>query len=321
MSQENFEYKIDEAYELIQYDAGLALKVFENLLKIDPDNIDLLNGKGSALIKLKRFSEAEECFNKSVLINENSCALLNKGIISKYKKEFQSALKFYDRAVQLDSSLCNIALILKNEIIEVIDDNILNYNSFSSESNEYIKKGMDFRDEGRFCDAMDCFRNAVECDLTCKPSVMALMEEVKTLLFNEFMFKTPDLDDETIYDLKMQFFRALLVEEDPARALTLMDLILEINDRDLDTLNFKGCILFLFDEYYEAILCFDKCLAIDEEYFYALFNKGLVLRIMNEFNESLICFDILLKEHKYEDKVEFYRQEILEKIEATVDWS
>ena len=71
MSQENFEYKIDEAYELIQYDAGLALKVFENLLKLDSENIDLLNGKGSALIKLKRFSEAEECFNKSKALSQN----------------------------------------------------------------------------------------------------------------------------------------------------------------------------------------------------------------------------------------------------------
>ena len=316
MSQENFEYKIDEAYELIQYDAGLALKVFDNLLKLDSENIDLLNGKGSALMKLKRFSEAEECFNKSVLINENSCALLNKGIISKNKKEFQSALKFYDRAVQLDSSLCNIALILKNEVIEVIDDNILNYNSFSNESNEYIKRGIDFRDEGNFCDAMECFRNAVECDLACKPSVMALMEEVKTLMFNEFMFKTPDLDDETIYDLKIQFFRALLVEEDPAKALTLMDIILDIDGNDLDTLNFKGCILFLFEEYCEAILCFDKCLDIDRQYYYALFNKGLVLAIMSEFKEALLCFDVLLKEHKYEEKAEFYRQEILEKIDA-----
>ena len=316
MSQENFEYKIDEAYELIQYDAGLALKVFENLLKLDPDNIDLLNGKGSALMKLKRFSEAEECFNKSVLINENSCALLNKGIISKHKNEFQSALKFYDRAVQLDSSLCNIALILKNEVIEAIDDNILNYNSFSNESNEYIKRGIDFRDEGKFCDAMECFRNAVECDLACKPSVLALMEEVKTLMFNEFMFKTPDLDDEAIYDLKMQFFRALLVEEDPAKALTLMDFILDIKGNDLDTLNFKGCILFLFEEYCEAILCFDKCLDIDGQYYYALFNKGLVLGIMSEFKEALLCFEVLLKEHKYEEKAEFYRQEILEKIDA-----
>ena len=316
MSQENFEYKIDEAYELIQYDAELALKVFENLLKLDSENIDLLNGKGSALMKLKRFSEAEECFNKSVLINENSCALLNKGIISKNKKEFQSALKFYDRAVQLDSSLCSIALILKNEVIEVIDDNILNYNSFSNESNEYIKRGIDFRDEGKFCDAMECFRNAVECDLACKPSVMALMEEVKTLMFNEFMFKTPDLDDETIYDLKIQFFRALLVEEDPAKALTLMDIILDIDGNDLDTLNFKGCILFLFEEYCEAILCFDKCLDIDRQYYYALFNKGLVLAIMSEFKEALLCFDVLLKEHKYEEKAEFYRQEILEKIDA-----
>lgn len=316
MSQENFEINIDEAYELIQYDAELALKVFENLLKLDSENIDLLNGKGSALMKLKRFSEAEECFNKSVLINENSCALLNKGIISKNKKEFQSALKFYDRAVQLDSSLCSIALILKNEVIEVIDDNILNYNSFSNESNEYIKRGIDFRDEGKFCDAMECFRNAVECDLACKPSVMALMEEVKTLMFNEFMFKTPDLDDETIYDLKIQFFRALLVEEDPAKALTLMDIILDIDGNDLDTLNFKGCILFLFEEYCEAILCFDKCLDIDWQYYYALFNKGLVLAIMSEFKEALLCFDVLLKEHKYEEKAEFYRQEILEKIDA-----
>ena len=293
---------------MIQYDAGLALKVFENLLKLDPDNIDLLNGKGSALMKLKRFSEAEECFNKSVLINENSCALLNKGIISKHKNEFQSALKFYDRAVQLDSSLCNIALILKNEVIEAIDDNILNYNSFSNESNEYIKRGI--------CDAMECFRNAVECDLACKPSVLALMEEVKTLMFNEFMFKTPDLDDEAIYDLKMQFFRALLVEEDPAKALTLMDFILDIKGNDLDTLNFKGCILFLFEEYCEAILCFDKCLDIDGQYYYALFNKGLVLGIMSEFKEALLCFEVLLKEHKYEEKAEFYRQEILEKIDA-----
>ena len=130
------------------------------------------------------------------------------------------------------------------------------------------------------------------------------------------MFKTPDLDDETIYDLKMQFFRALLVEEDPAKALTLMDFILDIKGNDLDTLNFKGCILFLFEEYCEAILCFDKCLDIDGQYYYALFNKGLVLGIMSEFKEALLCFEVLLKEHKYEEKAEFYRQEILEKIDA-----
>jgi lipoprotein NlpI len=96
-----------------------------------------------------------------------------------------------------------------------------------------------------------------------------------------------------------------------------MDLILDIDAKDLDTLNFKGCILFLFEEYCESILCFDKCLEIDGQYYYALFNKGLVLGIMSEFKEALLCFDVLLKEHKYEDKVEFYRQEILEKIEAT----
>lgn len=321
MSPNDFQDKMDEAFELIQNDADSALSIFNELLVLDSENIELLNGKGSALMKMDRMDEAEQCFNEAVLIEENPSALINKGIILKKRGEYQSALKFYDRAVQLDSSFNRIVLVLKKELIDLIDDKILNNNSFSSKANECIRKGINCRDNHRFCDALDCFYQAISEDKTSKYPVMALVEEIKTMLFNEFMFDIPEFEDEKTSSLKIQFFNALFVEEDPKKALVLMDILLEINENDLDTLNFKGCILFLFEKYSESIKCFERCLEINSNYYYALFNKGLILRLMHDFEESLNCFDMLLDVGIYGDKVEFYRLDALKKLGGGVSRS
>lgn len=315
MQQKDFQNRVDKAFDLVQNDTDSALRIFNELLALEPENIELLNGKGSALMKLNMLDEAEACFNESVLVDENPSALINKGIILKNRKEYQSALKFYDRAVQLDSNFNSIVLILKKELIELIDESVMENNDFSSKANELIWRGIDYRNSSKFCDALDCFNQAISVDSTCSHAVEALAEEIKTMLFNEFLFDTPDFEDENTSDLKMQFFRALLIEEDPKKALVMMDLLLKINENDLDTLNFKGCILFLFDRFSDSIKCFDKCLDIDSAYYYALFNKGLILRIANEFEQSLECFDALLDEGQYVDKVEFYRLDALRKLD------
>lgn len=316
MLQEDFQRKLDEAFELIHNDVESALGIFNNLLDVEPENIELLNGKGSALIRLEKFDEAEETINKSLLIDENPTALLNKGVVLKYKKEYQSALKFFDRAVQLNPDLNSIVFIFKMEIIDLIDDSIFNYNNFSQKTNEYIKMGIEYRNQMNYCEALDCFKRAIAENNSCNASVMPLVEEVQTLLFNEFMFHTPDFEIEKISNLKIQFLRTLLIEENPEEALAILDIILEIDDEDLNALNFKGCILFLFEKYSQSIYCFEKCLEIDDEYFYALFNKGIVLRIMNRLDEALMCFDALLNEYGYEDKAEKYKIETLEKIKV-----
>ena len=314
MLQEDFQQKLDEAFELINNDVELALDIFNDLLGLEPENIELLNGKASALIRLEKFDEAEETINKSLLIDENPTALLNKGVVLKYKKEYQSALKFFNRAVQLNPDLNSIVFIFKKEIIDLIDDSIFTYNSFSENVNEFIKMGIYYRECMNYCDAFDCFNRAITEDPSCNASVMPLVEEVKTLLFNEFMFHTPDFESENVSDLRIEFIRALLIEENPQDALAIIDLNLKRDAEDLNALNFKGCILFLFEKYSQSIDCFDKCLEIDEEYFYALFNKGMVLRIMNKLDEALICFDALLNESGYGDKAEKYKIETLEKI-------
>ena len=98
-----------------------------------------------------------------------------------------------------------------------------------------------------------------------------------------------------------------------------MDLVLEIDETDINTLNHKGGVLFICDEYEKAIECFDKCLSLDKNYSYALFNKALVLRIMNKLPEALQCFDELLKMPQNYNKVKPYQLEILDKLhgEAT----
>ena len=100
MLNEYFQNKLDEAYELIQNDTELALNMFDELLEQEPENIEVLNGKGSALLKLNRIAEAEDCFNQSMLVKENPSALINKGLISKQKNEYSKALNYYDSAIQ-----------------------------------------------------------------------------------------------------------------------------------------------------------------------------------------------------------------------------
>ena len=119
MLNEYFQNKLDEAYELIQNDTELALNIFNELLEQEPENIEVLNGKGSALMKLNKIDEADECFNQSILVSENPSALINKGLISKQRNEYSKALKYYDSAIQLDSNLNNIVSILKNEIMDL----------------------------------------------------------------------------------------------------------------------------------------------------------------------------------------------------------
>ena len=99
------------------------LDIINEILKNEPDNIDALNGKGSALMKLNRFDDAEKCFDKSLTISENTSALINKGIILKNKKDYQNAIYYFNKAIGMDCEMNTILSIFKNEIFKQIDIN------------------------------------------------------------------------------------------------------------------------------------------------------------------------------------------------------
>ena len=313
MLEEYINSKISEAYDFMQNDTEQAIIIFDEILEIEPDNIEALNGKGSSLMKLNRFDEAENYFNQSLSIQENSSALLNKGIISKHRNDFENALIFYDNACQINPNLENIINILKKEIENAGKE--VELNDFTGEANDLIKQGIEFKSQKKLWDSLDCFMRAVEADETCEEYVGGLIDEIKSIFQKEFLYNDGDFNaDSKIDRLKMQALRAIVKENNPTKALTLMDLVLELDETDINTLNHKGGVLFICNEYEKAIECFDGCLSMDENYSYALFNKALVLRIMNKLPEALQCFDELLKIPQNYNKVKPYQMEILDKL-------
>lgn len=312
MLEEYIGNRICEAYGLLQNDTEKAIAIFDDVLEIEPDNIYALNGKGSSLMKLNKLDEADQHFSQSLSIRENSTAILNKGIIRKRKGDFENALIFYDKALIINSNLEDIINILKKEIA----DAETNPYGFSDEANELINKGIEFKSNEKLLDAHDCLMKAIEVDKSCKDYASALINDMKTALHNEFVYSDDEYSTDTKIDrLKMQAIRAQMKENDPKKALELMDLVLKLNHDDKNILNHKGGILFICGEYENAIECFDKCLSIDRSYQCALFNKALVLRIMNKLPEALKCLDEVLKMPQNNNKEKAYRLEILEKLQ------
>jgi tetratricopeptide (TPR) repeat protein len=319
MLEEYINNRIKEAYDFMQNDTEESLKIFDEVLEIEPDNIDAINGKGSSLMKLNRFDEADQYFDHSLSISANSSAFLNKGLISKHEDDVENAVKFYDMALDSNPDLENIVNLLKSEIMEEDSSDSESYD-FNDQANELIQQGIEFKNQKKLWDSLDSFMKAIEADPECRDDVCCLIDEIKCIFQNEFLYNDYEFNDDSKIDrLKMQALRALVDENNPKKALTLMDIVLELDENDINTLNHKGGVLFICDEYEKAVECFDGCLQIDENYSYALFNKALVLRIMNRLTEALECFDELLKTPENYNKVKPYQLEILDKLheEAT----
>ena len=308
MLEDYINSKINEAYDFMQNDSEKALEIFDEVLEIEPERTDAINGKGSTLMKLNRFDEAEECFNQSLSICENSSALLNKGMIAKHRNDFENAIEYYDKALKVNPNLENIVNILKSEISDADDD-------VNDQANELIEKGIKLKDENKLWDSLDMFMQAIKEDPSCESQVNELIDEIKIKFERQFVYDDGDFDINSKVDrLKMQVIKALIKENNPEKALTLMDLLLELDENDINTLNHKGGVLFICSEYQKAIECFDKCLNIDNNYTCALFNKAIVLRLLNKLPEALNCFNELLKTPQNYNKVKPYQLEILNKL-------
>lgn len=342
----DIEIRIEEALEYMHNDTDHALELFNLILEEQPENINALNGKGSALMKLHKNKKALEVFDYSLSIEENSSAYLNKGIISKNNKDYKNALKYFDKALEYNPRLTSIVSILKNEIIETVNlesEDLDSLYDFSNETNSLIKEAINYRSQNRIWDCLDCLEKAIEEDPTCKNSVNDLIKKVKKTLHKEFLYpktnstnnpstsskdknakskssKTSPKNNEKmrkLNKLKNMTYRSIIIENNPRKTLSLTDKILEINENDLEGLNFKGIAYFSLDEYEKAIECFDMALNIDKDYAYAMFNKGLVLRRMRLYDKSLKCFDKALKTPTFFNKIKPYQEEVLNKLKQS----
>lgn len=120
MYKEIIREDVVEALTILNNDYDKALEFFNNLLEIDNNDVDALNGKGIALMKLEKYDEAESCFKSSVNIEENSVAYLNLGLINRIYDNLEESDYYFDKSSELNPRLKQLTNILRENMTKKI---------------------------------------------------------------------------------------------------------------------------------------------------------------------------------------------------------
>ncbi len=85
-----------------QYD--MALKDFEVVTSVEPDNGELLCDLGGLYLVREEFNKARDCFERSADIDKScACAWFGKGMVSYFLKEYKKANEYFNITIKLDA--------------------------------------------------------------------------------------------------------------------------------------------------------------------------------------------------------------------------
>ena len=94
-----------------------SLPIYDEILKSDPENIDVINNKGYALRKMKNYDEAILCYDKGLKINPTEkCLMVNKISALRKKGSLDDALELCNLILE-SNKFENVALYHKLRIL------------------------------------------------------------------------------------------------------------------------------------------------------------------------------------------------------------
>lgn len=328
-----------------------AITLFSQILKTEPENIHALNGTGSGLMQLGRLDEAENIFNQSLDIKDNEMAYLNKAVIYGNTGDYENAMKYCDKIIELYPHLKDTAITLKHNFTEQRIKNSDNDSSeINSEAKELIDKASALKDEDETWendliseihpdmpkfrkvtewDAWELYEDAIEIDPKCETLATSGINEIKAKLLSKFLFFNITMNDDfnperKLDSLKINILMYMANEDYTKASMATQEILTTIDENDLDAMNFKGALSFYFDEIDEAIECFEM---VSESgngiyIFYADFNKAFAFRrkamITGDYDymvKALDIYDEMLKDPQTFELVKPYQREILDKIQ------
>ena len=236
---------------------------FEKSLKILPNRVSVLTNLSAVKIKLKKITEAKELGLRSVALDPmNGQGYLNIGLANKEEKDFNSALTYFDKAIEVEPNFAE-AWCAKGSILNELKryEEALTYFDKAIEldpnnAEAFNNKGFALNELNRYEDALKYFDKAIELDPNnaeawCnKGASLMHQNQTKEALIN--------------------FNRAIEIEPGFDKAWSN-----------------KGAALIEIGKTNEALDCLENAISLKPQNVHALNNKGICLNKLKRYEDSI----------------------------------
>ncbi len=257
-------------YAFFMHQAGNlndAISSYKQLLNQFPDEPQILNLLGAALLQLENFEEAVRILKRSLVVDQNQPMVLsNLGYGFHKLQRFDEALSFCDRAIALKPDFADA----------------------------YNNRGLVLRELNRFQEALESYCNAI----TLKPSFADAHNNKGAALYELKRFNEALMNYDCAINLNPDFGeavfnRAVLLNELErfAEALMSYNHVIILKPDFADAYFDRGIILFKSKRFEEALENFDYAVDLKPDFADAYNNRGVVLKEINDFEGALASCD------------------------------
>ena len=179
----------------------IAQKLYNQVLKIDPNYVDAHNNLGIIFKALGEHQKAKSCYEKAIEINPNYVdAHNNLGSILKELGENQKAKDCYEKAIEINpnyiNALNNLGVIFQelgeNQKAKDCYEKAIKINP--NDINVLNNLGLTFKELGEYQKAKDCYEKAIKIE----PNDINALNKLSTLL-GSYKFDYKSKDDQTSF--------------------------------------------------------------------------------------------------------------------------
>ena len=276
---ENENIILEEKYVLAvksqeRNELNIAIKLYNEILSIDPNHINTHINLGSILINLGEFNKAKKFIERIIGIDPENIYLNNNlGVALNALGEHQQAAKFLETAIKIDPSYvdanCNIGIAFKGlgnyqkaisyykKAINLNPNFIKALNNLANVHNEL----------GEHQEAISCYERAIEIN----PSFVQAINNLGVLLHNTGEFQ---------------------------KAMNCYEKVIKINPQYVETYNNLGALFQDNGEYRKAIGIFQQGLRIKPNNLNMQTNiANIYIGELNNFEEAISTSNEVLKIH------------------------
>ena len=306
-------------YFINKGDYNKSIKIFDYLIKLNKNCIDVYYNKGIAHQLLFQYQKAIEYFNKCLSINRNHInSIISIGIIYCKLGNYIEGIEQFDKAINLDQNkteaLMNKAIALKNikkyeesliyldKLIKINDNNSLFYNI----------KGNILINLGRYEESIELYKY-----VTLKnPNNFETFYNMGICYLNLKKYKDSNFCFDSALKIKPNMIEALigksLIEYEKKNyknSIIILNKILELYPNKDIIFYKKSICLQKIKQFEEALICIDKALKINSSNIKYLLEKTKLLDILDKKDEAIHFIDNIFVE---KNKSKYVNKKIIE---------